>query len=396
MNSTEHVVPFHKADVGEEEAQAIAEVIKSGWLTMGPKTFQFEEEFASYIGARHAIAVSSCTAGLHLALDAIGLQPGDEVILPTNTFTATAEVVTYFGARPVLADIEQTTLNLDPEDIEQRINSRTRAIIPVHFGGQPCMLDRIHDIAHRYNLRVIEDAAHSLPATYRRKSIGTLSELTVFSFYATKTLTTGEGGMVTTSDDELAARIRLMRLHGIGRDAWKRYASNGSWFYEVLNAGFKYNMTDIQAAMGIVQLRKVDQMADARRSIAQRYDDAFEKIEQLEIPTVNHDCQSAWHLYPLRIRTELISLRRDLLIDSLKKQGVGTSVHFIPLHLHPYYQQTFSYKMGDFPIAEAEYKRYLSLPIHSKMDERDVRYVIDMVSEAIHSSSRSSVGSTVG
>src|SRR5579872_114226 len=278
MNSTEHVVPFHKADVGEEEAQAIAEVIKSGWLTMGPKTFQFEEEFASYIGARHAIAVSSCTAGLHLALDAIGLQPGDEVILPTNTFTATAEVVTYFGARPVLADIEQTTLNLDPEDIEQRINSRTRAIIPVHFGGQPCMLDRIHDIAHRYNLRVIEDAAHSLPATYHGRSVGTLSELTVFSFYATKTLTTGEGGMITTPDPGYADRLRLMRLHGIGRDAWKRYSADGSWYYEVLEAGYKYNMTDMQAALGLVQLKKVDQMAAARARSAHEYNRAFGEV----------------------------------------------------------------------------------------------------------------------
>jgi len=384
-------IPFHKAEVGEEEAQAVADVIRSGWLTTGAKTTQFEEQFSAYTGAKHAMALSSCTAGLHLALDAVGIHAGDEVIVPTTTFTATAEVVAYFGAIPVLADIDPRTLNLDPADAAGRINAYTKAIIPVHYGGQPCDLDEIHTIAERHQLHVIEDAAHSLPASYRGKRIGTASELTVFSFYATKTLTTGEGGMVTTDSDALADRIRLMRLHGIGRDAWKRYTAEGSWYYQVVEAGYKYNMTDIQAAMGIVQLGRLEKMRSARRRIALQYDEAFANVEQLEIPTILPDRDSAYHLYPLRIRPEMTSFTRDDLITALKERGIGTSVHFIPLHLHPYYQKKFGYKAGMFPRAEAEYRRYLSLPLFPGMKDAEVQYVIEKVLGVVGSSTRSRV-----
>jgi len=384
-------VPFHRAEVGEEEAQAVAAVIRSGWLTMGPKTVQFEQEFADFVGARHAIAVSSGTAGLHLALEAVGIRPGDEVIVPTTTFTATGEVVAYLGAVPMLADINPATLNLDPEDAERRVTQHTRAIMPVHYGGQPCDMDEIHALAQRHNLHVIEDAAHSLPASYHGTRIGAFGEIAVFSFYATKTLTTGEGGMVTTNNDEYAKRIRLMRLHGIGRDAWKRYTAQGTWFYEVLEAGYKYNMTDVQAAMGLVQLAKVNQMSAARRRIAMKYNEGFSGVEQLETPTLAAGRESAWHLYPLRIRPELLKITRDEFITALKERGVGTSVHFIPLHLHPYYRRAFGYQAGDLPRAEAEYQRYLSLPLFPGMKDRDVEYVIEKVLDVVASSVKPSV-----
>lgn len=384
-------IPFHKADMGEEEAQAAAAAVRSGWLTMGPVTIEFEQQFAKHIGTRHAIAVSSCTAGLHLSLDAIGLKSSDEVIVPTTTFTATAEVVAYSGAVPVLADIDRVSLNLDASEIERRITPRTKAIIPVHYGGQPCDMAPILAIAKRHNLHVIEDAAHALPATYRGTRVGAVSELTVFSFYATKTLTTGEGGMITTDNDEYASRIRLMRLHGIGRDAWKRYSAEGSWYYEVLEAGYKYNMTDIQAAIGLVQLGKLHNMAVARSNIALRYNEAFAQIEQLEVPVVREDSESAWHLYPLRVRAELLTISRDEFITSLKEQGIGTSVHFIPLHLQPYYQNRYGSRAGDLPRAEAEYRRYISLPIFPTMQDQEVEYVIETVKRIVTANSRSAI-----
>src|SRR5215472_12336844 len=349
-------IPFHRASVGEEEVQMVSQVIRSGWLTMGPKTIEFETEFARYIGVKHAIAVSSCTAALHLGLEAVGVTPGDEVLVPTTTFTATAEVVTYLGAKPVLVDVEENTLNLDPGDIARRITARTKAIIPVHFAGQPCEVSRIRELADEHGLHVIEDAAHSLPATYHGVNVGSLSELTAFSFYATKTLTTGEGGMITTDNSDYAERMRIMRLHGIGRDAWKRYSATGSWYYEVLAAGFKYNMTDIQAALGLVQLGKCSAMRNQRCKIATLYTSAFKRIEVLQPPATLSDRESSWHLYVLRLHRDRLKVSRDDFIAALKQRGIGTSVHFIPLHLHPYYQKAFGYHRGDFPIAEKEYE----------------------------------------
>ncbi len=372
-------VPFHRATLGEEEVQAVTDVIRSGWLTMGAKTFEFEREFARYVGARHAVSVSSCTAALHLALEAIGLRPRDEVLIPTTTFTATAEVVTYLDGHPVLTDVDPVTLNIDPEDGARRVTRRTRAIIPVHLAGQPCDMAEIRVLANRYNLHVIEDAAHALPASYGEKRIGSLSELTAFSFYATKTLTTGEGGMVTTDNDGYADRMRLMRLHGIGRDAWKRYSADGSWYYEVLEAGFKYNMTDLQAALGLVQLAKCDALCEARRRIAERYTDAFRGVQALETPTVHQDRVSSWHLYILRLCLERLGIDRDRFVNELKQRGIGTSVHFIPLHLHPFYRRSYGYRPGDFPNAEAQYSRCISLPIYPTLSEEDVERVISAI-----------------
>jgi dTDP-4-amino-4,6-dideoxygalactose transaminase len=378
-NIRELSVPFHRASVGEEEAKAVSEVIRSGWLTMGPKTFEFEKEFAKYVGAEHAIAVSTGTAALHLSLEAAGVRSGDEVLLPTTTFTATAEAVTYLGARPVLVDIDAVTMNIDPEDAARRITQKTKAIIPVHLGGQPCEMDEIDALAKMHRLRVIEDAAHALPSKYKGKRIGQISEFTCFSFYATKTLTTGEGGMITTNDSEAADRMRLMRLHGIERDAWKRYRADGSWFYEVLEAGFKYNLTDLQSAIGLVQLAKCDAMRQDREGIARRYLDAFSSCEELVTPTVRQDRTTSWHLYILRLRLDRLNKDRNGFIDALHRRGVACSVHFIPLHLQPYYQRACGYQPGDFPSAEREYLSCLSLPIYPGMTEMEINQVMSAV-----------------
>jgi dTDP-4-amino-4,6-dideoxygalactose transaminase len=388
MKIKEQTIPFHAASVGEDEASAAADVIRSGWLTMGPKTIEFEQNFASYVGARHAIGVSSCTAALHLALEAVGLQPGDEVLVPTTTFTATAEVVVYFKAIPVLVDVDPITLCIDHEEARKKVTSRTRAILPVHFAGQPCDMDRIQQLAARHSLHVIEDAAHALPASFRGTPVGAISQLTAFSFYATKTLTTGEGGMVTTDDDELAARMKMMRLHGIGRDAWKRYSSEGSWHYEVLNAGFKYNLTDIQSAIGIVQLNKCTEMCSLRARIARQYTEAFLQCEEIQVPTVLADRESAWHLYVLRLHLDRLTIGRSEVIEELKQRGVGTSVHFIPLHLHPYYRDAYHYCPESFPVALREYYRSFSLPIYPGMSLDQVAYVIEQVSEVIKKARR--------
>jgi perosamine synthetase len=388
MKLTEQTIPFHAASVGEDEARAAADVIRSGWLTMGPKTIEFEQHFASYVGARHAIGVSSCTAALHLALEAAGLQQGDEVLVPTTTFTATAEVVVYFKATPVLVDVDPITLCIDPEEALKRVTSRTRAILPVHFAGQPCDMDRIQQLAAGHSLHVIEDAAHALPASFRGTPVGAISKLTAFSFYATKTLTTGEGGMVTTDDDGLAARIKMMRLHGIGRDAWKRYSSEGSWHYEVLNAGFKYNLTDIQSAIGMVQLSKCTEMRNLRARIARQYTEAFSQCEEIETPTVLIDRESAWHLYVLRLHLDRLTIGRAEFVDALKQRGVGTSVHFIPLHMHPYYRDAYHYCHESFPVALREYCRSFSLPIYPGMSSDQVAYVIEQVTEVVRKGRR--------
>lgn len=374
-------VPFHRPAVDEAEVEAVSAVVRSGWLTMGPKTLEFERAFASYTGARHGVAVSSGTAALHLALEAAGLAAGEEVLLPTTTFTATAEVVTYLGARPVLVDIDPVTMNIDPVEAARRVTRRTRAMIPVHLAGQPCEMNEIHELAQRHGFDVIEDAAHALPASYATRRIGTLSTATAFSFYATKPLSTGEGGMITTEDEKLAERMRVMRLHGISRDAWKRYTAEGSWRYEVMAAGYKYNLTDLAAALGLVQLAKCDALWAARCRISQRYTEAFQALEALEVPTVRPGRESAWHLYILRLRLEHLGINRDRFIEELAEQGIGTSVHFIPLHLHPYYQRAWGYKPGDFPRAEREYARCLSLPIYPTMSAEEVEAVIAAVAE---------------
>jgi dTDP-4-amino-4,6-dideoxygalactose transaminase len=372
-------IPFHRALIEDAEVAAVSEVVRSGWLTMGPRTVQFEQEFAAYVGAKHALAVSSCTAALHLCLEAAGIKAGDEVLVPTNTFAATGEVVEYLGARPVLVDIDPVTLNIDVEDAARRVTPRTRAIMPVHFSGQPCDMDEIRSLADKHGLHVIEDAAHSLPASYKGRPVGSISEMTAFSFYATKTLTTGEGGMVTTDDDKLADRVRIMRLHGISRDAWKRYSAEGSWYYEVLAPGYKYNMTDIQSSIGLVQLKKCDRMNEMRRTMVETYNEAFANIPGLQTPVEKSDRRSAWHLYVIRVDEAITGISRDEVINELKRRGIGTSVHFIPLHRHPFYAGKYGYKPEDLPVAHREFGKYLSLPLFPGMSDVEIEHVIGSV-----------------
>lgn len=374
-------IPFHKPYITEDEISEVVDSLKSGWLTMGPKTVRFEEEFGKYTGAGHSIAVTSCTAALHLALKAIDLKPDDEVIIPTMTFTATGEVVCYFNAKPVIVDIEKDTQNIDIKKIERAITPKTKAVIPVHFAGQPCDMDEIMQLAGSYKLKVIEDAAHSIPAWYREKKIGTIGDMTCFSFYATKTLAAGEGGMVTTENDEWAERIKILRLHGISKDAWKRYSGEGSWFYEVVEAGYKYNMTDIQAALGLAQLGKLEWMWEKRKEIAEKYAEAFRNSEFMETPKVKPDRVSAWHLYVIRLNLETLSIDRARFIEELKARGIGTSVHFIPLHKHPFYRDVFGCNPGDFPVAERLYERTVSLPLYPGMTGKEVDFVVESVSD---------------
>jgi perosamine synthetase len=375
-----HFLPFHVPTIGEEEIAEVVATLRSGWLTTGPKVKQFEQEFARYIGCQQAVAVNSGTAALHLALEAVGITEGDEVLIPTMTFTATAEVVTYLKAKPVLLDCRPDTLNLDPDRIERAITPKTKAIMPVHMGGLPCEMDRILEIARQYHLQVIEDAAHALPARYHGRMVGTLGDITCFSFYATKTITTGEGGMATTDNLEWAERMRLMSLHGISKDAWKRYTAEGSWYYEVLFPGYKYNLTDLAAAIGIHQLKKCERFWEVRQRYAALYHEGLQDMTALTLPPIAAEGQQhAWHLYILQLNVEQLRITRNQFIDLLKERQIGTSVHFIPLHLHPYYRDTFGYRAADFPQASAAFERIVSLPIYPKMTEADVGYVIETV-----------------
>ena len=385
---THHWVPFHRPEITEDEIQSVVATLRSGWLTTGPKVKRFEEQFAGYLGCRHAVAVNSGTAALHLALDAVGIKEGDEVIVPTMTFAATAEVVFYLKAKPVLVDCRPDTLNIDPEQIENAITSKTRAIIPVHFGGQPCEMDRILEIARQYKVKVIEDAAHALPASYRDKKVGAIGDITCFSFYATKTITTGEGGMATTENSEWAERMRMMSLHGISHDAWKRYTKEGSWYYEILNPGFKYNLTDIAAAIGIEQLKKCDEFRKAREKIAKIYDRSFADLEEIQTPVRRSSPEHAWHLYVIELNLDHLQITRNQFIDALREEQIGTSVHFIPLHLHPYYRDNFGYHPSDFPNASSAFEWIVSLPIYPRMTEADVESVIGAVRKIVKQNRR--------
>jgi len=355
-------------------------VLRSGWLTTGAGAKRFESEFARYVGTANAVAVSSCTAALHLALAAIRLKEGDEVILPTMTFSSTGQVVLYFKGRPILVDCEADSFQADPDAIERAITPRTRAIIAVHFAGSPARMDALLDIARRHKLTLIEDAAHALPTRYKGKMIGAIGDITCFSFYATKTLTTGEGGMVTTEDPEVANRVRMLSLHGISKDAYARYTAAGTWRYEILDLGYKYNMTDIQAALGLSQLAKCDLMRERRERIANRYTEALSSLGAYELPRATPGTQHAWHLYAIKLKPDVLTLSRDRVIEELKQRGIGTSVHFIPLHTHPYYQQNLGYRIGQFPNAEKHFEGAISLPLFPGMTAEDT----DRVIEALH------------
>lgn len=369
-------IPFHRAFIDEKEINAVTEVLKSGWLTMGERTFEFERNFSSYTGARHAVAVNSCTSALHLALKAIDLQPGDEVIIPAVTFIATWEVITYFGAVPVLADVEKDTHLLDVNSFENKITGRTRAVIPVHYAGQPCDMDPIIQIAGAKGIYVIEDAAHSLPAYYKGRAVGSIGDITCFSFYATKTVTTGEGGMITTGNDLFAERMRKLRLHGISRDAWNRYSDKGSWRYDVDEAGYKYNPTDMASAIGIEQLKKSDAMNLQRSEIAEIYNDYFKNCGPAEAYTVKNDRISSWHLYPLKINTESLCIDRDQFIEEMKNRGISTSVHFIPLYRFSCFKGS-GYSPDDFTGSEYVFSRTVSLPVYPGLSHGEARYVAE-------------------
>ena len=371
-------LPFALPDIGEEEIAAVVDCLRSGWVTTGPKTRQFEQEFGAYLGGGlESIAVNSATAGLHLALEALGVGPGDEVIVPTLTFTATAEVVRYLGAQPVFVDADPLTLNIPPSAIEAAITPRTRAVIPVHYAGLACDMDAILEVAAAYGLRVVEDAAHAFPTRYKGRLVGTLdSDITVFSFYANKTMTTGEGGMVVTRDPALAARIRLMRLHGISQDAFQRYTSTTpAWFYEVVAAGFKYNLTDIASAIGIAQLRKIDGFLRRREALALAYNDGLRGLPLLLPPQAAAGASHAWHLYVIRLDGEA-RIERDELIRQLSERGIGTSVHFIPLHRQPYWRDSCGLTPAQFPVADASYLSMLTLPLYTKMSDAAQQRVI--------------------
>lgn len=407
-------LPFALPELGEEEIAEVADTIRSGWLTTGPKTVRFESEFAEYVGARYALAVNSATAGLHLALEAAGIGLGDLVITTPFTFTASAEVVRYLGAEPVFVDIDPRTFNVDAGLVQKYLAQRrkaaedraqstenlegvrsgkcecVKAIIPVHFGGQACEMGRLMEIAREYDLKVVEDAAHALPCSSDGKMVGTIGDATVFSFYVTKTLATGEGVMITTDSEEVAKRIKVMRLHGISRDIWDRYtATKPNWYYEVVAPGFKYNMSDITASIGIHQLKKVEQFQIRREEIASRYNDAFADLPLRSPVVANPADRHAWHLYVIQLELERLSISRDVFIKKMAEKGIGTSVHFIPLHIHPYWRDRYGFKPEDFPVANDCFRRAVSLPIYSKMTDEDVERVKEAVKEVLRESDRS-------
>lgn len=381
----EPFLPFALPDIGDEEIAEVVDSLKSGWLTTGPKTKAFEKAFAEFLGnGVDAIAVNSATAGLHLALEAVGVGPGDEVVTTPYTFTSTAEVVRYLGADPLFVDIEPKTLCIDPGKIEAALSPRTKAIIPVHIAGLACDMGPILEIARKHDLRIIEDAAHAFPSTCQGKLIGTLpTDATVYSFYATKTITTGEGGMVVSANPEIIARCKTMRLHGISRDVFDRYTSKKpSWFYEVVEPGFKYNMTDVAASMGIHQLNKAWTFRDKRASIASAYAEAFEDLPVVLPAFAQQGETHAWHLFILRL-TDRAPVSRDCFIERMAEKGIGTSVHFIPLHFHPYWRERYGLKSDDYPNATRAYEAAVSLPIYTRMTEEDVQRVIRAVKEIL-------------
>lgn len=387
-------IPFHRASIGEEEIAEVAATLRSGWVTTGPRSKQFEADFAAYVGAKHAIALNSATAALHLALEAIGLQRGEAVLVPTMTFAATAEVVRYFDARPILVDCRENDFNIDLDRARAAAGAavkrgeKLRAIIPVHYGGQACDMKAVVALAREFDLKIVEDAAHCCPAGYREnagapwRKVGMDSDVCCYSFYANKCITTGEGGMACTDNDQLAERIRIMSLHGISKDAWKRFTAQGSWNYEIIAPGFKYNLTDVAAAMGIHQLKKADHFRAERARVAGRYRELLAQNAALILPTEDPNRLHSWHLFVVRLRLNRLTLDRAGVIDALKAEGIGTSVHWIPLHLHPYYRKTYGSQSSDHPVATRLSQEIVSLPIYPGMTEREISSVAAALEQA--------------
>ncbi len=396
-------VPFFRPHITDAEINEVVDTLRSGWLTTGPKTKRFEEEFAQKVGAKHAVALNSCTAALHLALEAVGIQPGELVIVPTFTFAATAEVVRYFDAVPVMVDCRPDTLCIDTQKAGETLEAirqgqpvaglkppyqRVRAIIPVHYAGQMADVDGVRALAEAYDLALIEDAAHCMPAYAKGEGdtwrpCGTTADIVCFSFYANKCITTGEGGMAVTDDEKLADRMRVMSLHGMSKDAWRRFDTKASWYYEIVAPGFKYNLTDIASAIGLHQLARADELWQERRRLAGVYQSAFADEPALWTLTEHDDRQSSWHLFPIGLVPGTLSISRNDFIDALKERGIGCSVHWMPLHLHPYYRQTYGTGPGMFPVAEAAYEGLISLPLFPGMTDDEQQTVIDSVRELV-------------
>jgi dTDP-4-amino-4,6-dideoxygalactose transaminase len=402
-------VPFYRPDIREAEIQEVVAALRSGWLTTGPRVKQFEEAFAKAVGAPYAVALNSCTAALHLAVHALGLRPGDGVLVPALTFAATAEVVRYEGGIPILVDCDPVTLNMDLQRAEQTVadlrSGGTLAglprdlpvvgMIPVHVGGMMLNIDDVNAFASRHNLWVVEDAAHAFPAAWRRRPDEPWQQcgqqtaaISCFSFYANKTITTGEGGMAVTADAELAARMRLLSLHGLSHDAWGRYSGGGSWDYRILAPGYKYNLTDIAAAIGIHQLERAEDMRRGREVIAQEYRHRLGDVGELELPPSDPERIHSWHLFPIRLRLETLAIDRNSFIRELSHEGVSCSVHWRPLHLHPYYEETFGWAPSDLPVASAVWTRLISLPLFSTMSSLEIDAVVNAVRAACSRSSR--------
>ncbi|MGE5402328.1 MAG: DegT/DnrJ/EryC1/StrS family aminotransferase [Ignavibacteriales bacterium] len=363
--------------IEDAEIDEVVKTLKSGWIGTGPKVHQFEEDFKKYIGVKHAVAISSCTAGLHLGIVALGIGPGDEVIVPSMTFAATANSVIHAGAKPIMVDVDRFKMTIDLEDVKRKITERTKAIIPVHFAGRACQVDEIEEIAKQYNLRIIHDTAHAIETEFNGKKIGTYSDLSSYSFYVTKNVVTAEGGMVVTNDDELASKLKIYALHGMSKDAWKRFSDDGYKHYQVVFPGFKYNMTDIQASIGIHQLKRVEEYSKRRKQIWDIYNNELKALPLFLPPAPEENTRHAYHLYTILLDIDNARISRDELLASLHKMNIGTGVHYISLHLQPYYRDTFGYKMGDFPNAEFISERTLSIPFSAKLTDEDVSDVIN-------------------
>lgn len=381
-NNKKRLIPFSKPSIGKEEKNRVLKVLESDWLTSGPTTKKFEEEFAKFNESKYAISLNSCTAALYLSLIALGIKRGDEVITSPLTFTSVANVCLHIGAKPVFVDIDSKTYLIDTNKIKRAITKRTKAIIPIHYGGQACDMDKIIDLAKKHNLKIIEDCAHAPGADYKRKKVGNFGDTGCFSFYATKNITTGEGGMITTNNKELAEKFILLRLHGMSKESWKRYHSEGSWHYNVTIPGFKENMSEIQSALGIEQLKKLNNFNNKRREIAEYYKKNLSEIKEIKLIGETGNGKNVFHLYPIEIEVEKLKINRAEFIRKLNERGIGTSVHFIPLHLQPLYQK-IGYKKGDFPITEKAYKGLISLPIYPKLTKKDLDYIINNLKEII-------------